>query len=164
MKHTAAILTISDKASQGLREDTSGSAIKDTLAKAGIEVTQTMTVPDEVDQIAAALKRLADEVRVSLVITTGGTGLSPRDVTPEATAGVIQRPAPGLAEAIRAEGLKHTPHAMLSRGICGARNQTLIINLPGSPKAVMEGLSVILPALRHGLDKLLGDPNDCARK
>lgn len=109
MKHTAAILTISDKASKGLREDTSGQAINDTLAGAGIEVTHTMTVPDEVDQIADALKDLSDRVGVSLVITTGGTGLSPRDVTPEATAAVIQRPAPGLAEAIRAEGSSTRP-------------------------------------------------------
>jgi len=129
----------------------------------GISATVQETVPDDPEQIIAALKRFADELRLPLVITTGGTGLSPRDNTPEATAEVIQRPVPGLAEAMRAEGLKHTPHAMLSRGLAGARGATLIINLPGSPRGAMENLEAILAALPHALEKLGGDPSDCAR-
>ncbi len=120
-------------------------------------------MPDEPEQIIAALKRYADELRLPLVLTTGGTGLSPRDNTPEATAQVIERPVPGLAEAMRAEGLKHTPHAMLSRGLAGARGATLIINLPGSPRGALENLEAILAALPHALEKLGGDPSDCAR-
>ncbi len=156
-------MTISDKASQGRREDTAGPLLVEMLAEYGFTVTQQDTVPDEPDQIAAMLKHYADELKLPLVITSGGTGFSPRDITPEATASVIQRPVPGLAEAMRAEGLKITPRAMLSRGICGLRGATLIINLPGSPKAALENLETVLPSLEHGLEKLCGDDSDCAR-
>lgn len=163
ISHLAAILTVSDKAAAGRREDLAGPRLAKALAAAGVEVAHTDTVPDEVELIAARLIHYADELGLSLVITTGGTGLSPRDITPEATLSVIDRQAPGLAEAMRAEGLKHTPMAMLSRAVCGMRGSTLIINLPGSPKGAMEGIGAILPALGHGLDKLAGDPSDCAR-
>jgi molybdopterin adenylyltransferase len=128
-----------------------------------IDTVVSETVPDEPEQIVAALKRFADELRLALVLTSGGTGLSPRDNTPEATAQVIERPVPGIAEVMRAEGLKHTRHAMLSRGLAGVRGATLIINLPGSPRGALENLEAVLPALPHALDKLCGDQGDCAR-
>lgn len=134
------------------------------LQEASIQVVETAVVPDEMDEISAQLRLYADYLKVSLVLTTGGTGLSRRDVTPEATRRVLERTVPGLVEAMRAEGQKFTPHAVLSRGVCGIRGATLIINLPGSPTAACEGLSIVLPALPHGLDKLRGDMRDCARQ
>ncbi|MFH1059683.1 MAG: MogA/MoaB family molybdenum cofactor biosynthesis protein [Pseudomonadota bacterium] len=162
--HRAAILTVSDKASQGRRDDTAGPALLQELALAGIQVAVSEVVPDEPAQISAALMRYADQMDLALVLTTGGTGLSPRDVTPEATLAVATRLVPGLAEAMRAEGLRQTPHAMLSRGVAVIRGATLIVNLPGSPKGALEGVAVILPALGHALDKLRGDTRDCGRK
>jgi len=120
-------------------------------------------LPDERLLIAAALARLADSGAIDLIITTGGTGVAPRDVTPEATRDVIERELPGMAEAMRAESLKKTAHAMISRSTAGIRKQTLIVNLPGSPRAVRENLAVILPALSHAVEKIKGDPSDCAR-
>jgi len=132
------------------------------LTGQGYEVTVTITLPDEYETLWAAMARIADEGSADLIVTTGGTGLAPRDVTPEATAAVIDRAVPGIPEAMRAESMKITPHGMLSRGIAGIRKRTLIINLPGSPKAVKENLSSILPALDHALLMLTGGTQDCA--
>lgn len=158
-----AILTVSDRSSQGVREDASGKLIEVLVtAKLDAEVVAYQVVPDELNHIAAVLQVWADDRVADLILTTGGTGLAPRDVTPEATRSVIEREVPGIPEAMRAASLAVTPFAMLSRMVAGTRGQTLIINLPGSPKGVRENLSVVLPALAHGLDKLLGDPEDCA--
>jgi molybdenum cofactor synthesis domain-containing protein len=161
---TVGILTVSDRGSTGQREDRSGPTARDLLL-AGIPdavVSAMAVVPDERPAIEAALRGWADTERLALVVTTGGTGLAPRDVTPDATLAVLDYAVPGLAEAMRAASLAHTPLAMLSRAVAGVRGQTLIINLPGSPKAVRECLAAIVPALPHALEKLAGDPADCA--
>lgn len=149
------ILTISDRASRGEYEDRAGPLIADVVRSSlGADVAQAAVVPDERDQIAATLRRWCDEQDLDLILTTGGTGFAPRDVTPEATRDVIEREAPGLAEAMRAASLRVTPHAMLSRAVAGIRGRTLIVNLPGSPKAVSENLATILPALPHAVELL----------
>ncbi len=156
-----AIITLSDKGSIGERVDESGLVIREMLSKTSAVVDHYEILPDEKLQIIAVLTRLADSGTIDLILTTGGTGVALRDVTPEATRTVIDRELPGMAEAMRAESLKKTPHAMISRAIAGIRKQTLIVNLPGSPKAVRENLAVILPALPHAIDKIKGDPSDC---
>jgi molybdopterin adenylyltransferase len=156
------VLTLSDKGARGEREDISGQVIQEMVASLG-QVKQYQVVPDDVEQIVAVLVDWADAHKLDLILTTGGTGLSPRDVTPEATLRVIDWQVPGMAEAMRATSMQVTPHAMLSRALVGVRGQTMIINLPGSPKGVRENLAVVLPALEHGLLKLKGDPSDCAR-
>lgn len=157
-----AILTVSDKGSTCEREDLSGRAVEELVLARGWRVERRDVVPDEVARIEERLRFYCDRMRVDLVLTTGGTGLSPRDVTPEATRGVLEREAPGFAEAMRAASLRATPHAMLSRAVSGIRGSTLIVNLPGSPRGARENLEVILPALPHGLEKLRGDPSECA--
>lgn len=156
----AAILTISDSCCEGTRQDTSGPTIKELLTAQGMEVSYTTILPDNLTQIAEQLKRIADTTKTDIVITTGGTGLGPRDVTPEATLVVCQRLVPGLMEATRAEGYKKTPNAILSRGYAGERNNTLIINLPGSKKAVTECLETILPVLPHAVKMMQGGGHD----
>jgi len=151
-----AILTVSDSCSQRKKEDVSGQTIKNMLDADEFEICEYKVVADEREDIKKELIYFADEVKVDIVLTTGGTGLGPRDVTPEATADVCEKMVPGLAETMRSEGLKKTKNAMLSRGVAGVRKNTLIINLPGSPKAVKESLEVILDVLPHARDMLLG--------
>ncbi|MBI5212926.1 MAG: MogA/MoaB family molybdenum cofactor biosynthesis protein [Nitrospirae bacterium] len=157
---TIAVLTLSDKGSKGEREDKSGPAIAEMLKGIG-EVKYYDILPDERDLIKNKLLEYAD--KVDLILTTGGTGLSPRDVTPEATLSVIDREIPGIAEAMRMEGLKKTDRAMLSRAVAGVKGQTLIINMPGSPKAVREHMEVILNVIPHAIDKIKGDATECGR-
>jgi len=158
---TVAVLTMSDKGSKGEREDLSGPLIKDMLKSIDAEVKHYDILPDEKELIKEKLIKYSKEV--DLIITTGGTGLSPRDVTPEATLEVIDRQVPGIAEAMRSEGLKKTSRAMLSRAVAGVKGRSLIINLPGSPKAVKENLAVILDVIPHAIEKLKGDTKECAR-
>jgi molybdopterin adenylyltransferase len=155
-KIRAVVITVSDACSRGEREDTSGEALVQLLASLGAEIVEHKVVSDDLDPLVQSLTEYAQRDDVNLIITTGGTGLGPRDNTPEATQRVIEREAPGIAEAIRVESLKATPMAMLSRGVCGVRSGTLIINLPGSPKAVRESFAVIAPVLSHALDLLAG--------
>ena len=157
----AAVVTVSDRSFRGERPDVSGPVLRQLLQDAGADVVEAMIVPDEPALIAQTLIRLADEMRCELIVTTGGTGLSPRDTTPEATRQVIEREIPGMEEALRQESLKKTPLAMLSRGIVGVRGQTLILNFPGSPKAVKECFAVVAPVLNHAV-KLLRDENPYA--
>jgi molybdopterin adenylyltransferase len=155
------ILTVSDKGARGEREDRSGPAIREMIEAAGGEIARAKIVPDEREDIRAALIDWSDE-GLDLVLTTGGTGFSPRDWTPEATKSVIEREAPGLPEAMRRAGAEKTPTAMLSRAAAGIRGATLIVNLPGSEKAVRESLAVLLPALPHAVDILRGSASECA--
>jgi len=159
---TVGILTISDKGWRGEREDKSGEAIRQILSRLDVCIANYDIVPDEKELIAQKLIKWADEDNLDVILTTGGTGLSPRDVTPEATLSAVDRVVPGFAEAMRAESLKKTPHAMLSRAVAGTRGSCLIVNLPGSPKAVHECLEVILPALPHALETLKGQASECA--
>ena len=164
MRYTAAIITVSDKASRGERVDTSGPAVQKILEDAGFEVLYTAVVPDEKEQIQAELIRCADEKKIHLVMTTGGTGFSQRDITPEATLAVIEREARGIPEAMRLFSLKYSQRSMLSRAAAGIRRRTLVVNLPGSPKAVRENLEYAIPTLAHGLEMLRGEGSaDCAR-
>ena len=156
------ILTISDKGSRGEREDLSGPEIRRIISELPATVDAYEVIPDEEEMIVQKLVEYVDRKKVDLLLTTGGTGLSPRDVTPEATRKVLHKEVPGIAEAMRMEGMKITPLAMLSRAACGIRGRSLIINLPGSPGAVQETLAVLLPVLKHALEKVQGDPSDCA--
>jgi molybdenum cofactor synthesis domain-containing protein len=159
---SAGIITVSDKGSQGKRQDLSGPAIAEMLAGSTISIKHTLIIPDEIDQIQEAIIKFADIDKLDLILTTGGTGVSPRDVTPDATLVVINKEVPGMAEAMRIASSKITPHAMISRAVAGIRGTCLIINLPGSPKGAKENLAVILPALKHAMEKIKGDPRDCA--
>jgi len=158
----AVVITVSDACSRGERQDESGKTLVQLLKDLGAEIVATKIVPDDLDPLTALLGAFADQPDVNLVITTGGTGFSPRDNTPEATRAVIEREAPGLSEAMRMETLKQTPMAMISRGVCGIRSSALIINLPGSPKGVRESFAVIKPVLNHAIALLSGNPDGSA--
>ena len=156
----AVVITVSDRCARGEQEDESGAALIELLRELGAEVLATAILPDDLEPLSAKLRAYADRADVNLVVTTGGTGFSPRDNTPEATRAAIEREAPGLSEAMRMETLKQTPMAMISRGVCGIRSRALIINLPGSPKGVRESFSVIKPVLRHAVKLLAGKTHE----
>jgi molybdenum cofactor synthesis domain-containing protein len=159
----AAVITVSDKGSKGLRVDESGPVIKEMLSSINCEIADYIIIPDEREMIKNELIRLSD-MSIELILTTGGTGFSKRDVTPEATLDVVERLVPGIPEAMRYRSLQITPKAMLSRAAAGIRKNSIIINLPGSPKAVRENLEVIMPALKHGVEILTGEASECGSK
>jgi len=159
--YTVSVITVSDKCFEGEREDLAGPVICGSLEAAGYDVEYSIIIPDEQDIIEQELIKCADELDIALIVTTGGTGFSGRDVTPEATISVCKRMTPGIPEAMRAESLKITNRAILARQQAGIRGESLIINLPGSPKAAIENLEAVLPALDHGLDMLRGEKRDC---
>jgi molybdenum cofactor synthesis domain-containing protein len=160
---TVGILIASDKASEGKRQDQSGAVITEIIKNLGWKVVSYLVVADDTAQIKNALLSMCDEQKINLILTSGGTGFGPRDNTPEATKAVIEREVPGIPEVMRRESMEKTPRAMLSRAVAGIRKQTLIINLPGSPKAVRECLEAILPALTHGLEILNGQTGECGQ-
>jgi molybdopterin adenylyltransferase len=159
---TAGVITVSDKGSRGEREDISGREVIRVLKEMPASVIDYEVIPDEKEVIKQKLTEYTDEKNLDLVITTGGTGVSPRDLTPDATLEIIEKEIPGMAEVMRRESGAKTPHAMISRAVVGIRGQSLIINLPGSPKGAVENLSFIIPALEHAIDKIKGDETDCA--
>ena len=164
MGYTAAVITVSDKGSRGERVDTSGPNLCEILKDRGFEVVYSALVPDESERIQAELRKCADALGIALVLTTGGTGFSPRDITPEATLAVVERLAPGIPEAMRAESMKITPKGCLSRSAAGIRGRSLIINLPGSRKASAENILAVIDPVQHGLEILLGEGSaDCAK-
>lgn len=162
--YTVGIITSSDKGYAGEREDKSGAVIKDIVEANGFKVEKQIVLPDEREMLSKEFIHMCDEMKVNLILSTGGTGFSKRDITPEATKDVIEREAPGICEAIRWYSLQITKRAMLSRAISGIRKDTLIVNLPGSPKACKEALDFVLDDIKHGIDILLGDAKECARK
>lgn len=158
-----AIITLSDKGARGEREDISGQVIRQMMEESGYHIARQLLLNDDREGLAQALREICDAGEADLILTTGGTGFSPRDHAPEATMDVVERPVPGIAEAMRWNSLAITPRGMLSRAVSGIRGRTLIVNLPGSPKAVRENLSFILPTLSHGLGILIGAEGECAR-
>lgn len=160
MKYTAAVITVSDMGSRGLRQDTRGPAVRAMLEEVGFSVAHTAILPDEMEQISAELRDCADRRRIDLIVTTGGTGLSPRDVTPEATRAVLEREIPAIPVAMWMEGLKVTPRAMLSRAVAGIRGSSLLLNLPGSEKAARENLAAVIGALEHGLHMIAAEGHE----
>ncbi len=162
MIFSVGILTISDKGAAGLRDDQSGKRLNELIETLPGKVASYQIVPDDKEMIREQLIQFCDREQVNFVLTTGGTGPSPRDITPEVTCGVIEREMPGVAELLRMEGYRKNPRAILSRGICGIRGKTLIVNLPGSLRAVEEGCALLFPILPHALLKILGDERDCA--
>lgn len=161
---TVGIITSSDKGYEGLREDKSGLTIESIVTEKGFNVIKKVIIPDEKEMLQNEMINMADNLKVNLILTTGGTGFSKRDITPEATKEVIEREAPGIVEAIRYFSLQITKRAMLSRAVSGIRKETLIVNLPGSPKACTEALDFVLDDIKHGIEILLGEAKECARK
>ncbi|MFZ5762797.1 MAG: MogA/MoaB family molybdenum cofactor biosynthesis protein [Thermodesulfobacteriota bacterium] len=162
--YTCAVLTVSDKGSRNERQDTSGPALCEMLLAQGYTVAAQSMVPDRIEAIQGAVRLWIDEQGIDLVVSTGGTGVAPTDVTPEAVRPLFDKEVPGMAEAMRQQSLMKTPHAMLSRGVAGIRGKSLIITLPGSQRAATENLAVVLPALHHAIAKIKGDPADCAEQ